>query len=215
MHTDIVKLINSPDPKILTWDFPAGVKYFSLDYLTLDLKLSPLQLGSLQNLKPDLPVHSHPVTHDYDSFTLVRSVRKQRDLLYLVEHPALPHRGQMWRKIAEAPDRWITDNRGLRYAVEHKAARDIVMHRTLSELGLGIVTEFYGHVSETGRGLIGSIYQYVEGTRSLRELHESGYKLTEADMQAVQAVVKKLHNNGFCHGNPQRHNVFRRPEDED
>lgn len=215
IHLDLLSpernIIKGDDPQILKMSFAPGVKCFFMDKESLALQPCSIQLGGLENIDPHLlPVKSHPVTHDYESFTLLKNLRKQRDMLCVVEHPALAHRGKMWRKVTEMPGHFFAG--GLRCSIEHKGARDAIMHRYISELGLGIAPEFYGHVTEEGRGVIGFIYEYVEGAQNLRDLQQAGYQLTEADLRAVSDVVQKLHDNGFNHGNLLPHNIFRRPD---
>ncbi|KAK8012834.1 hypothetical protein PG991_010209 [Apiospora marii] len=169
IHMDLLaperNIIKGDDPQILKMRFEPGVKCFLMDKETLALQPSLIQLGGLQKIDPHLlPVPSHPVTHDYESFTLLSNLRKGRDMLCVVEHPALAHRGKMWRKIAEMPGHFFGG--GLRCSIEHKAARDAIMHRHLSELGLGVAPEFYGHVVEEGRGIIGFGFKHVEGAHN-------------------------------------------------
>ncbi|KAK8113317.1 alpha-galactosidase A precursor [Apiospora sp. TS-2023a] len=215
VHIDLLaperNVINGEDPQILKMSFPAGVKCFLMTTDSLELQPTSLQLGGLQNHAPGLPVPSHPVTHDYESFTVLRNIRERRDMLCVVSHPAHAHRGKMWRRVTEMPGRWLNGD-GLRCSVEHKGARDATMHRYVSELGLGVAPDFYGHVTEEGRGLVGFFYEYDEGAQNLKERQEAGHACSREDLRACNEVIKKLHDNGLCHGNLQPHNVFRRPD---
>lgn len=216
-ETDI---FNGPEPKVLTLDYPSGVKCLEI-YRGFVLSVRPLQfeLKGIEGL-------SLPVSHDYETFEIVdRLLLGIRDRVCAVKHPDLAEHGKMIMKIAELPENWITPDSAAFTRHSHPEtdlAREFRMQRDIAALGLGIAPEIIGLVTEKGRGVIGFLMEYVEGARTFgsrtfderkREGEEGeGYQVTENDKLGCREALRRLHEHGFLHGDLHPSNVLWCPD---
>ncbi|KAK8061997.1 serine/threonine kinase family protein [Apiospora phragmitis] len=107
---------------------------------------------------------------------------------------------------------------------EEAIAYEIVMHHAVAtaahgadaRLLAGRVPDFYGVVTERGRGVVGFLAEYVEGSRSFFDLFrdavrrgDADWSLSEADRAGCRDALKRLHRAGFLHGDVHAGNFLR------
>lgn len=204
-ETDV---LDGPNPKVLTLDYPSGVKCLEI-YRGSVLSIRPLHfaLNGVEGI-------SHSVSHDYDTFEVVEPlITGIRDRICVVKHPDLEAHGKMIMKIAETPENWISPDGVISARLTHQEtgiAKEFRMQQEIVALGLGLAPDIIGLVTEKGRGVIGFLMEYIAGARSFQQLNKQGYSMTDADKEGCRHALRLLHHHGFIHDDIHSSNLLRR-----